>query len=156
MSNNLVFNSGVPTEPDVRKLMDAFGAMQEGAVISYADISAIIGSPSKSFRFATVVNAWRKRLYREQNVVLCAVAGVGLKVADPDLRVNLAGAKYKSGIRHIRRAGDVSASTDRARLSPEAAKAADHLNRVASSVMLAAATEARKLNYKEPKKVAGA
>lgn len=152
-NRNLVFGAGVPTEPDVKALMQHYENVREGDIITHEDVSEILGQPVNSNRYLTVVGAFRRRLDRERNILLVAVPKVGYRVADPDLRVNVAGGKHKSGLRAIRRGGEIASRTERKRLSPEAARAADHLSKTASAILLAAATAAKELRYQDPKKL---
>lgn len=150
--HSLVFNAGIPTSPDIRKLMDQWPVLSDGQRITKGEIAEVISTPSDSFRWKTVVHQWRRKLFREQNVLLKAIPRVGYEVANPDERVGLAGAKYKSGLRHVRRAGDIVTRTDTRRLSPDARRAADHLCSVTVAVAMAAATEAKRLQYSAPVK----
>lgn len=60
-----MFIGGVPTAMDVDRLMSDLDP-QANAQISYADVEAIIGVAHKEYRFKTVTNAWRRRLFREK------------------------------------------------------------------------------------------
>lgn len=148
--NTLVFSGAVPTEPDVRKISEAIGVPEEGALIAKTEISDITGLEADTYRWKTVVTAWRKKLYREHNVVLVAVPREGYRVADPLARVMLSGSKLKSGLRHVKRAGDITGRTDQKRLSPQDRRAADHIVSVSAQIALTAATEAKKLKYSPP------
>ncbi len=80
------FFGGIPTKPDVEKLMDHF-SVQEGDVIEHENIIAVIGVEPSSNRYRNVVNAWRKALLTQKNLLLVAIPSVGYKVLTPTERV---------------------------------------------------------------------
>lgn len=146
-NNPTVFGSGVPTEPDVKRLAEKFGTPDIGASITYDEISDTIKESRESSRFHSVVSAWRKSLYRNQNIVLRAVPGVGFEVMDASSRILHCGAKVKRHLRGVGRAADIADRTDGSKLTPDLAKVRDHLVRVSTAIRLTAATEAKKLKY---------
>jgi hypothetical protein len=148
--DSLVFSAGVPTAPDVDKLVSVFGDLPEGRVIQWAEIEQATGLFRGTNRFGTVVDAWRKRIERDSNIILGAVAGTGLKVLDRRERCELGGAKLKSGLRSTRRGGAVVAKTDRTGLPAEVVRAADHVVRISAMIVGVAATEAKRLRYPDP------
>lgn len=143
---------GIPTEPDVRALMEDMtkDAYTEGTIIKKQDVEGIISVQANTFRFQTVVAAWRKRLMAEWNIILVAVPGVGWKVASPSERISLSVSKVKSGLRHVRRGGTIATTTDRARLKPEEQRSADHIANVCAAIELTAKTKARELRLPVP------
>jgi len=66
-----LFLGGVPTKPDVDKLIDTYPAesMNHGKIIGYDEIADVIGKTSTS-RFRTITNAWRKQLFHGHGIVL--------------------------------------------------------------------------------------
>jgi hypothetical protein len=149
-TNNGFFNGGIPTEPDVRKLMDAFGVPNEGALFSHESISRIIECDPKSHRYRSVTTAWRKKLEHEHNVVLIAVPGIGYKVGTPDDRVEHGHGKLRSGQRITRRAYRVIGTTDLSRATPANRKQAERDLSVAKAIMTAARIESRKFRPELP------
>lgn len=73
------FIGGLPTDIDVKRLLEAFPSISPGFVITYTEVSLVIGVTHGSTRFRTVTNAWRKRLLRVDNFVLEAIAGQGFR-----------------------------------------------------------------------------
>lgn len=71
--------SFVPTEADVKLLMEAFPDIQPGVLIPYPAVEKAVNLTRGTSRFDSVTRAWRARLYREQNFRLAAVAGQGFK-----------------------------------------------------------------------------
>lgn len=149
--SKLTFASGIPTAPDVKNLRTFFGVLKVGDILSYSDISETIKCAKGSFRWVSVVMAWRKELYRELNIVLIPESGIQYKVADSSERVHLSSAKYKGSLRGIVRAGDVASKTSNDGLSPEELRAKDHVVRSSATLRLAAATQAKELNYSPTK-----
>lgn len=99
---------GVPIAPDVKKLMEHYGTPEAGKLISYDELSEVLGIHRDKNRFKTVLYKWRKEMEEERNVVFVAEAGKGLRrLKEPD-RVDYAakelGWASKRTIRAHRRA----------------------------------------------------
>jgi hypothetical protein len=142
-----MFFGGIPTAPDVEKLVEKFGVPAVGLLISYAEVTAVIREEKESFRFKSITTAWRKLLYNEHNLVLKAVATQGYEVLDNKQRVTFSTGKYKHGLKHIRKSADIASRTAEDGLSNEEKRARDHIVHTSGLLQLAAATEARKLRY---------
>lgn len=147
MTKSLIFGGGVPTEIDVRRLLEAFGIPAIGQLLTYDQISGALGLDRQSWRWHTVTGAWRKRLYREHNLVLSAIAKTGFKVEDSRGRVGVSASKYRGGLRRIAAASIMAARTDRAELTPEESAACDHIQNTGAALRLAAATAARQIKH---------
>lgn len=144
------FFGGVPTAPDVQKLIDQLGVPEVGTLIAYDTLAGVIRSHPDSSRFISVITAWRKRLDREHNVIMDAVPNKGYKILDPKGRVAQSSNRLKSGMRKVRRAADVALRTDAATLTDDEKRARDCVINVGSQTQLAAATESRKLRFALP------
>lgn len=70
-----LFRGGIPTEPSVKMLMEAFKPIEPGAAFSYAKISAVIRENPRTNRFYTVVTQWRKLVRKELNLESVCEAG---------------------------------------------------------------------------------
>lgn len=145
MENNELFLGGIPTAPDVEKLIAKIGIPEIGRLISYSEIAETISVEFGQSRFRTVSDAWRGQLYRQHNLVLEAVAKTGFRVLDGSQRITHSSKRFKRGLKGIRRAGDIASKTSVVGLSPDELKARDHVASVATSLQLAAAVQARKL-----------
>lgn len=147
MSSGKIFFAGLPTGPDVQKLIDTLGMPSEGNHIPYADVEAVLGLTRKNdpHRWASVTGAWRKRVEREANIILKAVSNQGYDALTPSGRVDHSGRTYKGGLKKIVRASNVAAGTDRTSLSPEEVRTCDHIQNTGAQLKLAAATAARQL-----------
>lgn len=140
-----LFLGGVPTEPDVKKLIEVFGVPKVGDELTYEQVAEVIGAPIRSYRFRTVTWAWRKLLDRQHNLIVGAVQARGFVVLDNQSRVRFSAGRFKRGLRSVRRASDVASRTDLGGLTPEERRSRDHIVATGSMLQLAAATEARKL-----------
>lgn len=152
MSGNGVFLGGVPTKPDVDKLRETYGVPDENTGIPYAAIENLIGCKKGSFRFQTVVNAWRKSLVREHHVVLSPDRGIGLIRLTENGKAELAVSTESKGFRAIRKASVIANITVRSKLSEENRTAIDHLNHRNAALRLAMATAAKQIELPDPEK----
>jgi hypothetical protein len=150
MKNNLIFSAGVPTGPDVDRLIAKFGTPEEGTVVTYPEIAEVLGVERGSCRWGSVVTAWKKKLKRESNIVLRAVTNVGFECLDPHKRVDHVGSKYKGGLRAIKKAADIAITTRPEPLTQREQRARDHVIMAGAAIQLAAATEAKKITYPDP------
>lgn len=75
-----IFLGGKPTGPAVALLEAATVSRQLGDLVTYAEISAAIHEPVRTNRFRAVLDAWRKKLYREKNIKTEAVSGQGIRL----------------------------------------------------------------------------
>lgn len=155
MNKSPIFLNGVPTEPDVIALTQAFGVPQEGVPISYADVAKVIHVTVVESRFKTVTSAWRKQLRINHDVILIARDGQ-FTVRAPSERVQLMRSKTRSGFRCFGEVLDINGGTDRARLSEHERAVADKAQRVASLGQAAALAEARRRLPPSPPAVAAA
>lgn len=85
MSGKL-FLGGIPTRPDVQRLMEAFKT-EPGTVIDYADVEVILGITRDQARFRTVTDAWRAQLQREFARQTIAEGGT-FRVLTPEQQVS--------------------------------------------------------------------
>jgi len=145
MKRSDLFLGGVPTEPDVRKLVEIYGVPKVGDEFPYQQIADALGVPIKSYRFRTVTWAWRKLLDRQHNLIVGAVQARGFVVLDNQQRVTFSAVRFKRGLKAVRRGSCVASRTDTAGLTPEERRSRDHIVATGSMLQLAAATEARKL-----------
>lgn len=143
---------GIPTDIDVRRLQEKFGVPKPGEFISYDLISECLGNSRTESRFWVVTGAWRRQLFRENNLVTEAIRNEGFEFLDSHKRVKHSVVKYKKGLRGVRRAADIAASTDRTNLAPEEVRVCDHVSNTGAQVRLWAATAAQQITYKDPEK----
>lgn len=92
--------NGRPTKIDVDKLISRFGVPEENETIPWREMEHVTGLRRGEFRFQTVVNAWRRYLEREYDILLYAKPGVGLTVADANTKIDIAARKIELGDKH--------------------------------------------------------
>jgi hypothetical protein len=126
MAKAIPYYGGVPTKPDVDKLIEKWGIPEEGTQITYEQIETVLGikrNGERSSRYRTVVSAWKKRLETEHDVFLFTDIG------DPgDLVVGVS-RKLAQSVNALKRGlelNDVS-KTRRHELSEEQRKRHDHM-----------------------------
>ena len=86
---------GIPTKLDVDKLLETFTQPKENDVILWSEIEEATGLSKGQYRFNTVVNAWRTALERDFDILLYAIPGEGLAVADANTKIDLASRKIE-------------------------------------------------------------
>ena len=86
---------GIPTKLDVDKLLETFTQPKENDVITWSEIEEATGLKRGQCRFNTVVNAWRTALERDFDILLYAIPGEGLAVADANTKIDLASRKIE-------------------------------------------------------------
>jgi hypothetical protein len=134
-----VFFSGVPTKPDVDKLLAKWPDINPGLVIEYSDIEKTIACNRKSHRYATVVTKWRKALYRDRNLVLEPLKGEAFEVLAPNGRIDYAHEQFKSGLRKTSKAAHIVSTTDQSQLDDSRKGVAEAVSRMHAMFALNAA-----------------
>ena len=144
---SIMFQKGVPTGADVKKLMDAFGIPAQGTLIPYTEIESVINEEKGSYRWGSVISAWRRLLECTHNVILKAETRKGYKALTDKERVHFCADGHKQGLKKIVVAGDRASRTNRKHLTEEERRAADYLEQVAGTIKVTAATEVRKIGW---------
>lgn len=114
-----IYNRGVPLAPDVTLLLSEYRDMPDGMEITHESLELLIGQCKNSRRYKTVIHAWRRFIFRDKNILLASIRGVGYRVANPHQRVCVAIGKIKTGMKHIKRASTIMLQTDHALLDGE-------------------------------------
>jgi hypothetical protein len=141
MSNGL-FRGGIPTDGDVKKLIDTFGVPEVGRSIPYESVASTISTPVKSSRFKTITNRWRSKLASLNNLIVEAFDGA-FHVMAPDRRVMHTGDRIRKGFKQFRKAHVIISSTDVSGLSPELRAQADHYKQTTATAIQASRARAR-------------
>jgi hypothetical protein len=149
MSTRL-FLGGMPFKPDVDKLRAAFGVPKEGDVIPWDRIEGVIGQPKKSNRFVGVVTAWRKALYNEHNVAFGPERGLGLRVLNPDERIQYAAAGFRMGCRKLARSARLAERTDPAQLTSPNVEVQKQLVTSTGTIRATVAASAKQIRWPNP------
>jgi len=121
-ANQLGYFRGIPTKIDVDRLDAKFGVPKEGDEITFAACSDALGMPETSHRFRTVVHAWRKKLFRDHNLLSVGTGEGAFRFADPAERIDFASRKVKSGRRSVGYAVVIAHGTDARRLTADQQK----------------------------------
>ena len=129
---------GVPTDLDVRRLREAFGVPEIGTVITYDEVTAVLKIPRTTCRWRTVTGAWRRGLMAECRIIMGCKQGEGFIALDDPSKVDLGAHKLRSGLRAFRRTSKVIAHTDMNKLTTEERRRADHVQVVATSMLIGA------------------
>lgn len=145
MGKTMIFGGGVPTAPDVKKLVDSIGIPKEGDVVAYTQLEKLLRLNRDSFRFRTVLNAWKRKLFAENNVLMTSVPTVGYKAADPSERIVDSKSRVRSGFKKVKMGSVVAGSTDRARLSDDEKSQQTKLAMIHGQILLAQKTAPREL-----------
>lgn len=83
-----MFFGGMPTGPDVRKLIAAFGKPTPGTEITHEEIEAVLSITRKESRYSVVTLAWRKQLLKDDSIDIGAVNGIGFRALIDSERVS--------------------------------------------------------------------
>lgn len=120
--------SGIPTEPDVKKIRALYPAekLKPGFIITYEELAKIIICKPKSRRFWTIVNRWRNSLEHETGIRMDALGGTHLKVLCENEKVQRIAYKRKSIIKQTRKNFIRTGYVDRKQLSNDEKNKLDH------------------------------
>jgi len=121
------YRGGIPYEPDVKKLEEAFPILEEGMEIDYETIEAIVQCKRVSSRFDGVVTSWRhKLLKRGPDGIDTKRNGTGVRVLFPDERFEEGGKDMDSHARGFKRGFRRKMRSPRDRLDDIGKKKYDH------------------------------
>lgn len=119
--------NGRPVDPSVRTLMEKFGSVSRGQTIEHADIEKAVGENSKSPRYRTVTNAWRKRIHDTTGVFVEAVPGVGFRGCDASGQLANGGKAVKSAARKLATGVALAQTTPEKDLAPHEKNKREHM-----------------------------
>ncbi|CUW38817.1 protein of unknown function [Magnetospirillum sp. XM-1] len=117
-----VFFGGVPTDPDVRAIREAYpeADLPVGMVIPYHDVAGLLGVSVNSKRFRTVTWRWRRRVEAETDSLVIGVEkGVGFKVLSASEKLDASVAKLGSAVKAARRSYSLSGRVSVTEISQE-------------------------------------
>lgn len=148
MSKSGLFLGGVPTEPDVTKLIEAYSALRPGDEVAHDDLAAVIGVSKDSHRYTTVIGAWRKRLLKMHNIDLAPVRGVGFRVLEGMERINAGVKDYGGGVRKIARSEGRIRRVPQETLTQDQQRVSEHALRHISATVDAARRASKEIAVK--------
>lgn len=136
-----VYFGGIPTEPDVNRLMDAFQVqkMAAGDMIPYSKISDVIGQEKESRRWTSVTNAWRKKIEKDYGIILgCDPFNRAFRILPEGGKVQLSRKKLRAAVSSARRSYIISGLIDVKQLTKDEKREHD-FNLTRSGNLLASA-----------------
>lgn len=82
--NAKMFMGGIPYGPDVNRLRVAFPheSLKEQLIVEHSQIEQALQFKRVSSRYRGVVNSWIAAMYRDYNINIKALRGVGFQVLD--------------------------------------------------------------------------
>lgn len=153
-SRQTVYFGGIPTEPDIKRLTEAFKVqeMNPGDTIDYEEVAIVIGQAVKSSRFRSVTTAWRKRVENDFSIIIgCSPDPLkkSFCILSESEKVDLSGKKLRSAVRLARRSYKIASFVDVKKLNEEEKKTLDHYAAKSASVIAAAQLRSGKNNLPE-------
>lgn len=139
-SNKLYFG-GIPTEPDVRKLMESYpvDGMKPGDLIGYEEIGTVIMEKVRSSRWKSVTTAWRKKLEDESKILLkCISDKMAFKVLNDDEKADERNKKQVEAGRKARKSLKIHLIIDKQGLSDKNKAEYDFYEQRAKGIIAAA------------------
>lgn len=146
---NKVYGRGIPTAIDTDKLYKALGTPIPGTMITFEEFENILELDKNSSRFHTVLNAWRNRLKRENNLIFRSIRNVGLEACNSHTRVEIAARMHGSAIKQIVASSDIVSSTNTENLTDQEKKVCEHIRRMGAHINNAYLTSSKYLNLQE-------
>lgn len=134
---------GMPTEPDVKRLIEAFPSPKIGEIITHQQIVSVIGAAPGSTRYRTVVTAWRRQLFRQHNIDTKAVPGIGIAFLTASERVTESIRGYSAHVRGIRRDVRRIRSVRAEELTDQQQRATEHATRHMEATLSQARTDSK-------------
>lgn len=145
MLKSFSYFKGIPTKVDVDKLIKHIGIPDVGKKILYEEINEILGIEKTNNRWFTVVTTWRKKLFRDHNVVLEAVPNQYFLCLSANERVSFASKKINTGKKIIFKGIRIAQSSDITGMDEESKKLYGHITSIPNKLRLARLTEAKDL-----------
>lgn len=152
MKEAKVHFGGVPTEPDVKRLLSSI-AVERGEEVSHETVEAILGIDREQSRYRTVTTAWRRRVLREFNTDTVAVAGVGFRFLLEGERVSESIKDFGKGTRKIGRSLGRISRVETEQLSDGERTVVDHGRRLMAATLDAARRAQKEIGVPKAAKV---
>lgn len=136
-----VWVHGIPTDADVKRIIDEIGIPEPGTLVTYGRLEEAIDIERTENRFKSVVGAWRKKMLREQNLVTECVRGEGVLFCGAERRVDVSERFLVKGARRIAHGVKVAVSTERAGLTEASCARLDNAVRIGTKGLESMRTE---------------
>lgn len=144
----MVFRGGLPFEPDVKRLEEAFPVpeLTEGRVIEHVALEAIVQAKRGSSRYYGVINSWINRLRNVSRIHAAWKPGDGIKILPPDELLGHGESRLRQKIGQTVKAANIFAWVERERLDSIGQRRLDHQIQIASRIKEKLTQERRQLS----------
>jgi hypothetical protein len=138
--NGNLFFGRLSTDPELRRLLEAFGVPKQDTLVSYAAIAEAIGGDLTFImpRFRTIMHRWRRTLLREHNLDSLVKRGEGIAFLTESDRLQAAEGDFRRGAKIIRKASVRGGLVDRSKLDEPGALRAEKFQEAAAAVFRSA------------------
>ena len=138
------------TNRELELLIQTFGIPVPGTVINYGDISNCIGHSKGTYRWNSIVSAWKKWLKKLHNIYTKAIMNIGIECLDSHKRIAYAGSYHVKGLRNLYESHDCAARTPRTGLNRQEKKHLDHYITVNAKMIAWSQTAAKDIKFPNP------
>lgn len=152
MSDKKLFFGGLPTDIEVRKLIEHY-AVPAARLYAYQELAEVCGHawPQDRNRLKVVFTRWRKRLERDYQLVSEGLPGEGIKILAESERTQHGTRYARIGTRKARRGLVRIMLTDASKIDdPKARAEAEHAQMVASRILPTLAQNVKALTPPSP------
>lgn len=132
-----LFLGGIPTRPDVKKIMEHFKNLSVGQEIEDAEIMAITDLVPKTSRYQAVTSAWRRQVLNEMNLFVAREHGKFKILTSPE-RITKETGRLTHGLRQVGRSARLTAMVPASELDDIGKARQEHNLRKAHFVLEAA------------------
>ena len=142
--SNLFFG-GIPTEPDVKTLRDAYQDedLPVGLAIPFVDVAKHIKCSPDSYRFRTVTSRWRHDVEKDTGKVIGAPGDKTFLVLSASETLGLSKRKLHSSARAITRVLTLGSRITVSQLTEDEKKEHDHTQRIGGAIRSSFQTASR-------------
>jgi hypothetical protein len=148
MTETKYFRSGVPTAPDIVRIMDTIGVPVEGMKIPYETIESILGVTSKTHRWKSVTNAWREELLKKYGMTTKCEGRHYIMQTDSE-RLTSGTDFLKSAVKKTEKAAQYVSLCREDKLDSNEQRIKHAIQRTASQIQVAYLEERKNISHKQ-------
>jgi hypothetical protein len=142
----ITYFGGVPTAPQVRKLMEWAKDSAPGDSLELSAIAELTGEDVRSNRFRTIVDVFRRALLRDRNFVTERIAGMGtIRILLDSERTGFGARGIRQGSRKVHRSVGVIAATPTERLTDAERDTNFHVRRLGEAIVATTRTAMKEI-----------